>query len=123
MTWRKEADCILFAGLVFFLSSPTAFSAPEEKLDPKGLGFDPFVPFDRIDARELYPRTAKPEVAPDGSFLVNGAPRYLTGTIWYGATEFECADDTPGYVDELKWLYVNMNSWFIKSCFWLYKSP
>lgn len=108
MTWRKEADCLLFAGLVFFLSSPSAFSASEEKLDPKGLGFDPFVSFDRIDARELYPRTAKPEVAPDGSFLVNGAPRYLTGTIWYGATEFECADDTPGYVDELKWLYVNM---------------
>jgi len=56
----------------------------------------------------LYPRNAKFEISSEGHLLIDGAPRYLPATIWYGATELECDEDTPGYVRELKWLYQEM---------------
>ena len=39
--------------LAFILSSLAALAAAEEYLDPKGLGFDPFVPFAALPANEL----------------------------------------------------------------------
>ncbi len=94
--------------LAFILSSLAALAAAEEYLDPKGLGFDPFVPFAALPANELYPKAAKLTVAKEGHLLVNGQPHYFPATIWYGSTELECNEDTPGYVDELKWLYQAM---------------
>lgn len=85
-----------------------AAASGEAYLDPKGLGFDPFVPYDRLSSKELYPTNGGFSVSSEGHLLVNGKPRYLTATIWYGATELECNEDTPGYVDELKWLYQAM---------------
>ncbi|MGN0854288.1 MAG: hypothetical protein ACI4R9_02065 [Kiritimatiellia bacterium] len=95
---------ILSAGVLAF----SAFAASASALDPKGLGYDPFVPFDQLPKGELCPPSAGLSVAPEGHLLWNGKPRYFTATIWYGATEFECREDTPGYVDELKWLYQKM---------------
>lgn len=94
--------------LAFILSSLAALAAAEEYLDPKGLGFDPFVPFAALPANELYPKAAKLTVAKEGHLLVNGQPHYFPATIWYGSTELECNEDTPGYVDSLKWLYQAM---------------
>jgi hypothetical protein len=91
--------------LVFVLGCVSAFAA---ELDPKGLGFDPFVPFAQLKAKELCPPSAGLSVSPEGHLLWNGKPHYFTATIWYGATELECNEDTPGYVDELKWLYQKM---------------
>ena len=71
-------------------------------LDPKGIGFDPFVPFAALGASERTPPDAGLSVAPEGHLLWNGKPKYFTATIWYGATELECQEDTPGYVDSLK---------------------
>ena len=68
----------------------------EEYLDPKGLGYDPFVHFDQLSAKELYPTNGGFAVSSEGHLLVDGKPRYLTATIWYGATELECNEDTPG---------------------------
>ena len=35
-----------------------AVAPADEYLDPKGLGFDPFVPFDALPQDELYPQNA-----------------------------------------------------------------
>ena len=35
-----------------------AVAPADEYLDPKGLGFDPFVPFDALPKGELYPQNA-----------------------------------------------------------------
>lgn len=86
----------------------TGAAAQEVPLDPKGLGFDPFTPFARLPEAELFPRGGELGVSPDGSLTVNGSPRYLPSVIWYGLTELECREDTPGYVDALRWLYVQM---------------
>ena len=94
--------------LAFILSSLAALAAAEEYLDPKGLGFDPFVPFAALPANELYPKAAKLTVSKEGHLLVNGQPHYFPATIWYGSTELECNEDTPRYVDSLKWLYQAM---------------
>lgn len=85
-----------------------AVAPADEYLDPKGLGFDPFVPFDALPKDELYPQDAAFSVSKEGHLLVNGQPHYFPATIWYGATELECNEDTPGYVPELKWLYQDM---------------
>ena len=94
--------------LALAISVLSAAAAADEYLDPKGLGFDPFVPFGAIPQSELYPKTAKFSVSKEGHLLVNGQPHYFTATIWYGSTELECNEDTPGYVPELKWLYQEM---------------
>ena len=94
--------------LALAISVLSAAAAADEYLDPKGLGFDPFVPFGAIPRSELYPKAAKFSVSKEGHLLVNGQPHYFTATIWYGSTELECNEDTPGYVDELKWLYQEM---------------
>lgn len=94
--------------LALAISVLSAAAAADEYLDPKGLGFDPFVPFGAIPQSELYPKAAKFSVSKEGHLLVNGKPHYFTATIWYGSTELECNEDTPGYVDELKWLYQAM---------------
>lgn len=86
----------------------SAFATDPAALDLKGLGYDPFVPFDQLAACELCPPSAGLAVAPEGHLLWNGQPRYFPATIWYGATELECQEDTPGYVDALKWLYQQM---------------
>ena len=85
-----------------------ALSAGASNLDPKGLGYDPFVPFSQLKSSELCPPAAGLSVAPEGHLLWDGRPHYFTATIWYGATELECQEDTPGYVDSLKWLYQQM---------------
>ena len=91
---------------VFALTLGIAAAATaDEYLDPNGLGYDPFAPFDAIPKDELLPRGGKLEIAKDGHLLWNGEPKYFTATIWYGSTELECNEDTPGYVQELKWLY------------------
>lgn len=94
---------MLLAAVLF-----SVLAAADAYLDPRGLGFDPFVPFGAIPQDELYPSNATLSVAKEGHLLVNGEPRYLPATIWYGATELECNEDTPGYVDGLKWLYQAM---------------
>ena len=94
--------------LALAISVLSAAAAADEYLDPKGLGFDPFVPFGAIPQSELYPKAAKFSVSKEGHLLVNGQPHYFTATIWYGSTELECNEDTPGYVPELKWLYQAM---------------
>ena len=94
--------------LALAISVLSAAAAADEYLDPKGLGFDPFVPFGAIPQSELYPKAAKFSVSKEGHLLVNGQPHYFTATIWYGSTELECNEDTPGYVPELKWLYQEM---------------
>ncbi|MBQ6135763.1 MAG: hypothetical protein IJI73_00145, partial [Kiritimatiellae bacterium] len=65
---------------------------------------DPFVRFADIPASERLPRAASLSVAPDGTFLVDGRPRYLTATIFYSGQE-ERFIHTSGYPDCLKWLY------------------
>ncbi len=80
----------------------------DEYLDPKGLGYDPFVPFAALGARELTPTNAALAVSDAGHLLLGGKPKYLTATIWYGSTELECNEDTPGYVESLRWLYQEM---------------
>ncbi len=67
-------------------------------------GADPFVRFADIPAAEALPRSASLTVAPDGTFLVNGKPRYLTATIFYGGTS-ERFIHTSGYPACLNWLY------------------
>ena len=94
--------------LLPFLAALAASATADEYLDPKGLGFDPFVPFDALPRGELYPSNATLSIAKEGHLLVNGVPHYFPATIWYGATELECNEDTPGYVPELKWLYQEM---------------
>ena len=94
--------------LALAISVLSAAAVADEYLDPKGLGFDPFVPFGAIPQSELYPKAAKFSVSKEGHLLVNGQPHYFPATIWYGATELECNEDTPGYVPELKWLYQEM---------------
>ena len=44
----------------------SAAAAADEYLDPKGLGFDPFVPFGAIPQSELYPKQAKFSVSKEG---------------------------------------------------------
>src|SRR5574344_446986 len=85
-----------------------ALSAAAANLDPKGLGYAPFVPFSQLKSSELCPPAAGLSVAAVGHLLWDGRPHYFTATIWYGATELECQEDTPGYVDSLKWLYQQM---------------
>ena len=94
--------------LALAISVLSAAAVADEYLDPKGLGFDPFVPFDALPKDELYPQNAAFSVSKEGHLLVNGQPHYFPATIWYGATELECNEDTPGYVPELKWLYQEM---------------
>lgn len=94
--------------LSFTVIAITSAAVSGAKLDPHGLGFDPFVPLDAIPESELYPKRASFSVAEEGHLLVDGEPRYLPAVIWYGATELECEEDTPGYVDALKWLYQAM---------------
>ena len=65
---------------------------------------DPFVKFADIPAAERLPRAAALSVAPDGTFLVNGRPRYLTATIFYGGIEDQSIH-TSGYPSCLNWLY------------------
>ena len=65
---------------------------------------DPFVQFADIPEAERLPRDATLSVAPDGSFLVNGSPRYLTATIFYSGTD-ERHVHTSGYPASLNWLY------------------
>lgn len=91
--------------LAVVIMSVTIFGA---ELDPLGLGFDPFVPIDGIPDSERYPKGGELSVAKEGHLLVDGEPRYLPSVIWYGATELECEEDTPGYIDGLKWLYQTM---------------
>ena len=100
---QNHAALFLFGAL-----AASSTIGAEVQLDPLGLGYDPFPKFEEIDKSELYPQGGKLSVAKDGSLLVDGKPRYFTATIWYGATEFECNEDTPGYVPELKWLYQEM---------------
>ena len=51
-----------------------AVAPADEYLDPKGLGFDPFVPFDALPKDELYPQNAAFSVSKEGHLLVNGQP-------------------------------------------------
>ncbi|MGN0833278.1 MAG: hypothetical protein ACI4RD_06480 [Kiritimatiellia bacterium] len=64
---------------------------------------DPFPPPGAVPSVERLPSGAALGVAPDGTFCVNGVPRYLTGTIIYGDTSEWFA--TGGYAPSLKWLY------------------
>jgi len=65
---------------------------------------DPFVRFADIPPAEVLPQYASLTVAHDGTFLVNGRPRYLTATIFYGGTD-ERHIHTSGYPADLNWLY------------------
>ena len=65
---------------------------------------DPFVRFADIPATERLPRAAALSVAPDGTFLVDGHPRYLTATIFYGGIDDQNIH-TSGYPECLNWLY------------------
>ena len=65
---------------------------------------DPFVKFADIPAAERLPRAAVLSVAPDGTFLVDGHPRYLTATIFYGGIDDQRLH-TSGYPESLNWLY------------------
>lgn len=86
---------VLTAGVFAVLSSAAGVAAESG---------DPFTPFAAIPAAERLPRGAALTVGEDGTFRVNGEPRYLTATIVYGdGTEF--ARRTSGYPDELRWLY------------------
>ena len=85
----------LAAGALIAHAFLAASAAPEA---------DPFVSFADIPEPERLPRAASLSVAPDGSFLVNGRPRYLTATIFYGGTE-ERHIHTSGYPASLNWLY------------------
>lgn len=87
--WRGGAAAV--AAAVFAQALPGAAS-------------DPFVRFADVPAAELLPRAAALSVAPDGTFLVNGKPRYLTATIFYGGTD-ERHIHTSGYPSDLNWLY------------------
>ena len=68
---------------------------------------DPFVPFTEIPAEELLPKGEGFTVAPDGSLLVGGKPRYLPGVIWYGDTPWGC-DRKEDDFGPLQWLYNRM---------------
>ena len=70
------------------------------------LEYDPFQKFATIPKEELVV-SAAPEIAPDGSFLENGKPRYYPATCWYGGFEF-MPEHNPGASDALKWLYERM---------------
>lgn len=75
-----------------------------EPLRPIGADAGPFPPFGAVPEKERLPRGATLSVAKDGSFLVDGKPRYLTATLFYGGAD-ECGIHTSGYPDGLKWLY------------------
>lgn len=66
---------------------------------------DPFAKFADIPEAERLPKGARLTVAPDGTFRVNGAPRYLTATVFYGNVAAELAQHTSGYPASLNWLY------------------
>ena len=70
------------------------------------LEYDPFQKFATIPKEELVV-SATPQIAPDGSFLENGKPRYYPATCWYGGFEF-MPEHNPGASDALKWLYERM---------------
>ena len=65
-----------------------------------------FPPVSELDPALLMPPDSeRVEIAPDGSFLVNGRPRYLLGNVLYHTPSLsECAH-TPGYADEDAWIY------------------
>lgn len=65
---------------------------------------DPFAVFETIPAAERLPRGGALTVAADGTLAVNGAPRYLTATLFYGGAD-ECKTHTSGYSADLNWLY------------------
>ena len=82
----------------------SAFAAATQCAAADDSAADPFVRFADIPAAEVLPRSASLTVAPDGTFLVNGKPRYLTATIFYGGTSDRFVH-TSGYPECLNWLY------------------
>lgn len=64
----------------------------------------PFPAPGAVPAVERLTPGASLRVAPDGTFRVNGVPRYLTGTIVYGTGDSEWRA-TSGYDACLRWLY------------------
>ena len=74
-----------------------ALSAAAAGLFPQVSELDP--------ALLMPPDSEKVEIARDGTFLVNGKPRFLLGTVLYHTPSLsECAHG-PGYADEDAWIY------------------
>ena len=65
-----------------------------------------FPPVSALDPALLMPPdSAEVEIAPDGSFLVAGKPRYLLGTILYSTPSAADTVPGPGYSPEDAWIY------------------
>lgn len=81
-------------------------AAAESVLAPGMTETDPFPPLDEIPAELRLAPNAKFEIAPDGTFLLDGKKRFLVSTIVYGCPRTEwLAKRTDGYPRSLDWLY------------------
>jgi hypothetical protein len=67
-------------------------------------GQDPFPSFNSLKPPVLMPENPVLTVAEDGTFLVDGKPRYMFGVIYYAGAKRDYAK-TSGYPEALSWLY------------------
>lgn len=64
-----------------------------------------FPSFTDLNPITLMPKDTAIQVAAKGHILVNGAPRYLPGTLYYEGVDNEFTVRNIGYPDTLRWLY------------------
>ena len=65
-----------------------------------------FPPVDELEPALRMPEGARFEIGPDGSFLVDGKPRFLLGTIFYlSFSDSNQLRPGPGYAPEFSWIY------------------
>ena len=83
--------------LLILLAASAAFAAdPATPLFP---------PVSELDPALVMPEGASFEIGKDGSFLVDGKPRYLLGTLFYLGSGTNQLAHGPGYAPENAWIY------------------
>lgn len=66
---------------------------------------DPFPAFSTLKEPIRIPRNSILSVDRDGTFLINGKPRYLLSTLYYEEVPATLSKHTAGYPAEMNWLY------------------
>ena len=66
---------------------------------------DPFPAFSSLKKPIKISRNATLSIDKDGTFLINGKPRYLISTLYYEEVPATLSKHTTGYPAELNWLY------------------
>jgi hypothetical protein len=84
---------VILSLLLASAAAPAAESAPL------------FPPVAELDPALVMPEGASFGIGPDGSFLVDGRPRYLLGTLFYLGSGTNQLAHGPGYAPENAWIY------------------